>query len=242
MQSNPVCSLNCGFDYVHYHVPRQGLDEIARDHKIRPVGTYKLAIGEDDLAIAQMTKNVLPFIGLQEWPSSLALDQFSLVFGAHLLLKYGGLSRLPSVAQRGLAPWQQRRATELLREHLDGNIHLARVAQECCMSASYFASSFKVSYGISPHRWLIERRIERAKELLKGTGSPLIDIALQSGFSDQAAFTRTFHQFMGDSPGRWRRGQAGRKICEAKPRVDGARFQPEQCETLQQIRRSEAAS
>jgi AraC family transcriptional regulator len=228
LQSNPVCSLNCGFDYVHYHVPREGLDEIAREHKIRPVGSYRLAIGEDDPAIAQMTKNVLPFIGSQEWSGSLALDQFSLVFGAHLLQRYAGLSRLPSVAQRGLAPWQERRATELLREHLDGNIHLARVAQECCMSTSYFARSFKVSYGISPHRWLIERRIERAKELLKQSGLPLIDIALQSGFSDQAAFTRTFRRFMGDSPGRWRRERAGREIRGARLQVDGSRLQPEQ--------------
>jgi AraC family transcriptional regulator len=209
LQSNPVCSLDCGFDYVHYHVPREGLDEIARDHKIRPVGTYKFAVGANDLVIAQMTKSVLPFIGLQG-PGLLALDQFSLVFGAHLLQKYGGLSRLPPVAQRGLDPWQKHRATELLREHLDGNIHLARVARECGMSVSHFARSFKASYGVSAHRWLIERRVERARELLKRTNTPLIDIALQSGFSDQAAFTRTFHQFVGDSPGRWRRDQVGR--------------------------------
>lgn len=210
LQSKPVCFVDCGFDYVHYHVPREGLDEIARDHNIQPIGSYKFAICEDDLVIAQMTKNVLPFIGSQDWPSSLALDQFSLIFGAHLLQKYGGLSRLPEVSPRGLAPWQKRRATELLLEHLDGNVHLARVAQECQMSVSHFARSFKVSFGVSAHRWLIERRIDRSKELLIQTRTPLIDVALQSGFSDQAAFTRTFHQVVGDSPGRWRREQVGR--------------------------------
>ncbi len=205
LQSNPVCFVDCAFDYVHYHVPREGLEEIARDHKIRPVGTYKLTIGEDDLVIAQMTKSVLPFIGSQPWPTSLALDQFSLVFGAHLLQKYGGLSRLPVVACRGLAPWQKRRAAELLREHLDGNIHLATVAQECHLSVSHFARSFKVSFGVSAHRWLIGLRIERAKELLSKTSPPLIDVALQAGFSDQAAFNRTFRQLVGVSPGLWRR-------------------------------------
>jgi hypothetical protein len=60
---------------VHYHVPRQGLDEIARDHKIKPVGTYKFGICEDDLVIAQLTKNTLPHVGSAEWTSPLALKR-----------------------------------------------------------------------------------------------------------------------------------------------------------------------
>ncbi len=132
------------------------------------------------------------------------------MFGAHLLQTYGGLARLPEVTIRGLAPWQQRRATELLREHLDGGILLARVAKECGMSVSHFARSFKASFGVSAHRWLILQRIEQAKTLMATTGFPLSDIALQAGFSDQAAFNRGFRQFIGDSPARWRREMVGR--------------------------------
>jgi AraC family transcriptional regulator len=209
LQSRPVCHVDCGFDYVHYHVPREGLDEIARDHKIKPVGFYKFAICEDDLVIAQLTKNILPLAGSQDWSNRLALDQFSLMFGAHLLQTYGGLVRLPEVVTRGLAPWQMRRAAELLREHLDGSIHLARVARECGMSGSHFARSFKASFGVSPHRWLVLRRIDRSKELLSHTGAALVEVALQSGFPDQAAFNRTFRQVVGESPGRWRREHSG---------------------------------
>ncbi len=210
LESRPLCTLDCGFDYVHYHIPRQGLDEIARDHKIKPVGTYKFSICEDDLVIAQLTKNILPFIGSAEWTAPLALDQFSLLLGAHLLQTYGGLVRLPEVAIRGLCEWQKRRAAELLREHLDGGIHLARVAQECGMSVSHFARSFRASFGVSAHRWLILCRIELAKELMTTTRCALIDVALQAGFSDQAAFNRSFRQIVGDSPGRWRRERAPR--------------------------------
>jgi AraC family transcriptional regulator len=117
-----ICTVDCGFDYLHYHVPRGRLGEIARDHKIKPVGTYKFGLCEDDLVITQLTKNILPHVGSAEWISPLALDQFSLMFGAHLLQPYGGLVRLPEVTTRGLALCQQRRATELLREHLDGGI------------------------------------------------------------------------------------------------------------------------
>jgi len=112
LQSRPLCQLDCGFDYVHYHIPREGLDEIARDHNIRPVETYKFRICEDDLVIAQLTKNILPLASSQDWSSLLALEQFSLMIGAHLLQTYGGLSRLPETVTRGLVPWQvHRRAT-----------------------------------------------------------------------------------------------------------------------------------
>ena len=107
------CTLDCAFDYVHYHVPRSGLDEIARDHGIKPVQTFKFGICEDDLVIAQLTKTILPLAVVPDWSSMLAIDQFSLMFGAHLLQNYGGLARLPEVVTRGLAPWQARRAAEV---------------------------------------------------------------------------------------------------------------------------------
>jgi AraC-like DNA-binding protein len=68
-----------------------------------------------------------------------------------------------------------------------------------------FARSFKTSFGISTHQWLLQHRIEHAKELMSHTTMSLIEIAIQSGFNDQAAFTRTFHRLVGVSPGRWRR-------------------------------------
>jgi len=84
-----------------------------------------------------------------------------------------------------------------LRENLDGTVRLADVAQACDLSVSHFARSFKASFGVSCHRWLTETRVERAKELLTATNAPLVVVALQSGFGDQAAFTRTFHRLVG---------------------------------------------
>ncbi|HEV2732218.1 MAG TPA: AraC family transcriptional regulator, partial [Terriglobales bacterium] len=108
----------------------------------------------------------------------------------------------------GLAPWQKRRASELLHENMQGRIRLSDIARECGLSVSHFARSFKTSFGISTHQWLTQHRVEHAKELMTQTSKSLIDIAIQSGFSDQAAFTRTFQQLVGVSPGRWRRHYA----------------------------------
>jgi AraC family transcriptional regulator len=203
------CTLDCAFDYVHYHVPRAGLDEIARDHQIKPVENYRFGVSLDDLVIAQLTKNILPLARSHNWSSQLALDQFSLMFGAHLLQTYGGLARLPEVTTRGLAPWQARRAAEIMRSRLDGGVRLNTLAQECGMSVSHFARSFRATFGVSAHRWLTDRRIELAMNLMTATTQPLVDIALQAGFSDQAAFNKTFRQIVGVSPGRWRSDRAG---------------------------------
>src|SRR6202163_2925023 len=215
--AEPSCWAGKAFDYVHYTVPRVELDDIAADCGFGRVNSYKLSVVEDDLVLAQITRSILPFIGRRDGPSLLALDQFSLILGAHLLQRYGVLQKIGKVSKGGLAPWQKRRAAELLRENLDGRIRLTDVARECSLSVSHFARSFKATFGMARHRWLIGRRIERAKELLRQTTAPIADIAIQSGFGDQTAFTRTFRQVTGISPGQWRRYFAARAIEPENP-------------------------
>jgi len=208
--SQPRCWAGSAFDYVHYSVPRQGLDDIAEDLGFGQVRDYRLAVLEDDLVVAQITKSILPFLGRSDGISVLALDQFSLVLGAHLLQRYGALEKTARPAKGGLAPWQKRRASELLHENMPGRIRLFDIARECGLSVSHFARSFKTSFGKSTHQWLIQHRIDHAKQLMSQTSMSLIDVAIQSGFNDQAAFTRTFHQLVGVSPGTWRRQYATR--------------------------------
>ena len=203
--SQPRCWAGSAFDYVHYSVPRQGLDDIVEDLGFGRVSDYRLAVLEDDLVVAQITKSILPFLGRSDGPSELALDQFSLILGAHLIQRYGVLQKAARHSKGGLAPWQKRRASEILHENLHGRIPLSDVARECGLSTSHFARSFKASFGISTHQWLIQHRIERAEQLMTQTSLSLSDIAVQSGFNDQAAFTHAFCQLVGVSPGRWRR-------------------------------------
>jgi AraC-like DNA-binding protein len=210
LQSDPVCWVGAGFDYMHYHVPKVGLDEIARDHGVEPVGFYKFAICEHDVVLAQLTKYIAPLIGSPDWKGSLALDQFSLILGAHVLRTYAGLPPLAPTKESGLGPWQARRAAEMIRENLDCNIRLPDMARECGLSVSHFTRAFRKSFGVSPYRWLLERRIDRGKALLATSDLPIADIAIRSGFSDQAGFTRAFGRIVGDSPGRWRRAVTSR--------------------------------
>ena len=209
LDAQPSCWIGSAFDYVLFHVPRTVLDDIAADLGIGPVDTYRLSLDEEDLVLTQLTKSILPYIGQSGQPGPLALDHLNLILGAHLLQQYAGLRKPTVTSVGGLGPWQKRRATELLSENLAGRIRLSQLAQECGLSISHFARSFKASFGVSTHRWLVQRRIERSQELLIHTGGSLADIADQAGFTDQAAFSRTFRQIVGISPGRWRRDYQG---------------------------------
>lgn len=206
--AEPGCWAGDAFDYMHMHVPREELVHVAEDLGFGPVGDFKAAIAEEDLVLAQLTRSLLPALENQRLACAVALDYLQLVLGAHLLQRYGAVKRTAR-AIGGLAPWQKRRAVELLRSNLDGALGLKHVAKECGLSPSHFARSFKVSFGLSVHKWLIRCRVDRAKELLLKSGLPLVEVAERAGFGDQAAFTRTFHAATGASPGRWRRDNTG---------------------------------
>ena len=110
------CWAGSAFDYVHYHMPRESLDEIAEDWQYGPISEYRQAMIEDDLVLAQMTRNILPSITMEDEPCSLVLDQFQLVLGAHLIQRYGGIAKIERPAGCALATWQKQRALELLRD------------------------------------------------------------------------------------------------------------------------------
>lgn len=109
------------------------------------------------------------------------------------------------ITRGGLAPWQLRRTKELICSRLDQTVPLADLARAVKLSPGHFVRAFKQSTGQPPHRWLLEQRIEKAKQLLINTSLPLAEIALACGFSDQSHFTRVFSRAAHISPGAWRR-------------------------------------
>ena len=124
---------------------------------------------------------------------------------AKLQLQNGALREGVSIPRGGLAPWQARRARELLDANLDGKLLLSQLAEKCGLSTRHFARAFRQSMGVPPHRWLLSRRVERAKDLLRDPMLSLAEVALACGFADQSHFTRMFTTLAGLSPGLWRR-------------------------------------
>ncbi len=78
---------------------------------------------------------------------------------------------------------------------------VARLARVSAVSEAHFARSFKEAFGLPPHRYLLTRRIERAKALLRDTSLPVSEIAFQTGWKSLGTFGRTFRDVTGQSPG-----------------------------------------
>ena len=92
--------------------------------------------------------------------------------------------------------------------HLESKITTQQLATMARLSPFYFARAFKTSFGNSPHRYLLQQRMEHSQGLMLQTSASLADIALDCGLVDQAHFGRVFRQLVGESPAAWRRARA----------------------------------
>jgi AraC family transcriptional regulator len=106
----------------------------------------------------------------------------------------------------GLAAWQQRAVADYIEEHLADPISLATLAALARLSPFYFCRAFRQSFGMPPHRYHVNRRIEHAKALLAKPASSVTDIGLTLGFSETSSFTAAFHRLTGVTPTTYRRG------------------------------------
>jgi AraC family transcriptional regulator len=101
---------------------------------------------------------------------------------------------------------ERRRVLEFIASSLDGDLSVEQLADSVGMSACHFARVFKVSFDRTPHRFVLERRIEAASALLRSERDrPIAEIALALGFANQAHFTAVFRRSVGLTPARWRR-------------------------------------
>jgi AraC family transcriptional regulator len=105
----------------------------------------------------------------------------------------------------GLPTARLRRIFEYIEANLDVNVRLNVLAEAAGVSAFHFSRLFKHSTGCSPHQYLLRRRLERAKTLLRQPGISLAEIAAATGFADQSHFTKVFRQFVGVAPSEYRK-------------------------------------
>jgi transcriptional regulator of acetoin/glycerol metabolism/AraC-like DNA-binding protein len=108
-------------------------------------------------------------------------------------------------ARGGLSPAATRRVRDYIDAHLYESIELVELSGIAGLSMFHFARQFKHSEGMTPHYYIVSRRVERAKEMLAGTNLSLSEIAFAVGFADQSHLTRHFRQIVRITPGQFRR-------------------------------------
>jgi AraC family transcriptional regulator len=210
LRSNPIAFMRSPVACMMFYLSRSALDVIAQDSDADTIKTLDVRPGKafSDPVFSQLASMLRGVIDRPEELNGLFVDHILHAFGTHAAQAYGGMRAFVRPPRGGLAPWQERRARELMDAGVESDVTLLQLASECRLSVSHFAKAFRQSTGKAPHRWLMERRVDRAKDLLSNPEIPLIDVSLGCGFASQSHFTRIFTMFVGVSPGKWRRMRA----------------------------------
>ena len=208
LNAQPSALLREPLDSLHLELPRAALDDLAEDIGVPRLSGLRVPEPwqTPEPHLTQLQPLILSALAEAGTVGPLFSGQLLLAAATHLAEAYGGLRRI-TIRTGGLALWQERRARELIANALGSEISLAQIAGECGLSMSHFCKAFKVSTGLTPHGWLQQCRLDRARRLLQQSTHSLAEVAVLCGFADQSHFSRIFRRKTGLTPGRWRRQQ-----------------------------------
>lgn len=188
---------------LHVVIEPSFLNRVAVDTECKNSGTFELLpiLKGNDRTFNNLIQLFLAELGDRNFGDKLYLESLSSLLGIHILRQYCNSN--PKVLQNssGLAPRQLRAAIEYIQAHLDGDLSLEAIAAQTNMGRCYFAAQFKQSMGLSPHQYVSQQRVEKAKQFLqKSNKLSIADIALECGFSSQSHLTKVFKKQLGTTP------------------------------------------
>ncbi len=159
---------------------------------------------ENDPLIWQIGLALLAESEAQEPAGRLYAESLTNTLAFHLFRHYNvGKAQLAS-SVGGLTGRKLRLATEFIHAHLAEDVTLAEIAETVDLSPYHFARAFKRTTGLTPQQYLMERRIERAKDLLAKADLPIVEVSAQVGFKNQSHFTTFFRRYTSVTPKVWR--------------------------------------
>ncbi|MEM8642276.1 MAG: helix-turn-helix domain-containing protein [Cyanobacteria bacterium P01_G01_bin.54] len=193
-------------DYLQIRLKTQFLQKIALETLSKGGDRLELrpTFRTHDPQVAAIASMFLTELNQQQAGNQLYLDSLANLLAVQLLRHHATTQpQLPSYTG-GLPQRQLLQILDYIDAHLDQNLRLESLAQLLDMSQFHFSRLFKQSLGLSPHQYLLQQRIERAKQLLKQTDQSILDIALAAGFNSHSHLSRQFRQWTGMTPKAYR--------------------------------------
>ena len=132
------------------------------------------------------------------------VDALNTALAARMVRQFVDPSKITLAPSNGLSRERLKRVRDYIEAHLDDRLTLDELAGVACLSPYHFSRSFKQAVGVGTQRYVVQRRIERAKTLMRRTNQPLALIAQEAGFTDQSHLTSLFRRETGMTPGRYR--------------------------------------
>ncbi|RVT90949.1 helix-turn-helix domain-containing protein [Sphingomonas crocodyli] len=197
---------------MHLYLPSEqfALASEALSQPVTPEDIFYLAGVEDEL-VRQIGYRVVDELASESAAGSLLIEHLSLSLIAHLVGRYSAQARTHDDQRTSRGALDRRRLDRVLafiEDNIEADMSLAQLAEVACLSRHHFVRAFGEATGLPPSRYLSRRRLERAKQLLRGSDLSLADIAFACRFSSQATFTRAFGRHAGMSPGDFRKANA----------------------------------
>jgi AraC family transcriptional regulator len=197
------CTGKCLDLYLPDRVLRGCLE---RDLEKESSGLELMEVGvEHDIEISRIARTVLIELETPADATQVAIDAATLSLCVALIRRWSNRAHFPPPPKPGLAPWRVRRAADILRTSLTDSPTLTELAGEVGMSPYHFLRAFKASVGVPPHRYQMNLRLQRARELLEITDLPMSEIAAHVGYDDPSYLARLFRRHFGTTPVSYRR-------------------------------------
>ncbi len=177
----------------------------------RPVELIMVRGGARDVVLEHLVGALEEVFEKCSSPHQLVVESLCNATAVYLAQRYGVFPLKVSQYRSGLTPDRLSRVLDYIEEYLEHDLSVVDLAEVACLSPYHFGKMFKRSVGESVHRYVIARRIERAKSLLSAGALPLAEIALAAGFQDQSQFSAVFKRHTGITPGWYARTSNGLK-------------------------------
>ncbi|MEL6170039.1 MAG: AraC family transcriptional regulator [Pseudomonadota bacterium] len=193
-------------DWISVYVRAERMTELAQD--LIPGGHEPDLLrveGAADPVLAVLLRSAATALLRAETISRIELDGWAQVIGAHLLRLH---TNRPVDVAKGpgrLSPRALKLLIEAIEEDLDGDLTLANLARILDVGTSHLSVGFRSAMGRTIHQYILERRVDRARDLLEASETPLADIAFSVGFASQSHMTAVFRRHLGTTPGAYRR-------------------------------------
>lgn len=195
-----------GIVVSHVYLENQLLCRLASEMEGRPVEQVLLhdVLSGADPIVTQLTQMLRHEAATSCAGCSLYAEALSMQLGIHLLRHYAACRFRTSDAAACLNPTQRRRLQEYVDSHLADTITLEDLAQVVGTGVCGLSRMLRATWGTTAYRYVVDRRVERARQLVQLGDLPLKAIASMTGFSDQAHMTRTLRSRLGVTPGQLR--------------------------------------
>ena len=192
------------FDCVSLEIPPEWIERILEGHTLSAI-EFIPATNRFDPLIYESLVSLKEELVIQGSFGRLFAEAVASMVTLQLLRRYSNLGDAVKRSTAGcLAPVALRRTIEFIEANLGNELSLDELAGFAGMPVRSFLRAFCKATGMTPHRFVMDRRIKRARELLSNTLLPIADISYRTGFSSQSHFSTVFRHEVGASPARFR--------------------------------------